>query len=116
MAYVYKGLDGKKLEKVIAELPGVQAELDRQLFEAKVKAEAELKAHRHDGHSEIETEKGDIDRYLILSDDRGQKAAMSIEYGRQATETNAGMEGLFILHKAVRQKPGGLKGTGGGGK
>jgi hypothetical protein len=49
---------------------------------------------------------GDIDYYLVLNDERGQKAAMSIEYGRSADDPedphpHPGTDGLHILHKAA---------------
>lgn len=94
------------LEHVIASLPEVQEWLDEYIFEAAVKAEKDLADHHYDGDSEIDFEAGDVDRYLILSDERGQKAAMSIEYGRAPFvgddgRLRGGMDGLFILHRAV---------------
>jgi hypothetical protein len=125
MAEIYKRVPGKgggKTEKVIALNDGVQEWLDDWVFEAGVRAEEELIEHRAEGHSSIDIEEGDIDRYLILNDERGQKAAMSIEYGREAygidengdvVDANSpaavrvvgAMDGLFILHKATHIKP-----------
>lgn len=122
MAYVYKGIDGKKLEEYIADLPEVQGELRRETFHMATQAKALLAAHHHDGHAEIEVAKGDIDWYVVLSDERGQKAALSIEYGRRAgsyekmvwdsvahrwkktTVHYGAMEGLYILHRATNLK------------
>lgn len=116
MAEIYKKIPGKgggKIQKVIAEHDGVQDWLDEYIFHAAVRAEAILAEHRDQGHAFIEVEAGDIDRYLILNDERGQAAAMSIEYGRAPStreradgtvEESGGMEGLFILHKAVHLK------------
>jgi hypothetical protein len=116
MAEVFAYVNGMKLERFIAKHETVQNELDRIAFEARVRAEAELARHHHDGHAFIETAKGDIDRYIILNDTNGQGAAMSIEYGRQPdADGKGGMEGLAILHKAVRQRLGSMRGTGGGG-
>lgn len=118
------------LEYEIANLPGVQATLDEVLFEAKVRAEEDLKQHQahwrdgddyddvlldvFGGHSKIDTAKGDTDRFLILNDERGQQAAAAIEYGHSAytvtrerkdgtsvTYTVPATEGTFILHRAV---------------
>lgn len=129
MAEVFRSVNGKKLEKYIAQRDEVQDELDRVLFKAEVRAEEHLARVRAsigytgDHHIEIETKRGDVDRYLILSDEAGQRAAMSIEYGRQAYEVERedgttyrveGMEGLGILHKALRARLGSLRGTGGG--
>lgn len=108
MAYVYKGVDGRKLTEVIALNEGVQAELERRAFEIAARAEAELVRHRREGHAEIDIESADVDFYVILSDERGQKAALSIEYGRagyldpDTGEEYGVMEGLYILHNASR--------------
>jgi hypothetical protein len=107
MAYVYKGLDGKKLSEVIARNEGVQAELEARTFEIALRAEADLKQHRVSGDATIEVERGDIDCYVVLSDERGQKAALSIEFGRAESIDRktgrriAASEGLFILHRAT---------------
>lgn len=96
-------MNRRRLNKTIASLDGVQGWLDDYALEAGARGEAMLAQHRHDGHAEIDVEAGKIDRYIILSDERGQKAALSIEYGRQPDDDgNGGMEGLFILHKATR--------------
>lgn len=105
MAKVYRRVKGRKTEKFLATMDGVQEALEDIVYEAAVRAEANLRAHRHDGHAEIDVEHGDVDWYLILSDDRGQKAALSIEYGRRPTldeygNPRGGMDGLFILHDA----------------
>jgi hypothetical protein len=125
MAFIYKNSPGRRAgtQYVVASLDGVQDHLDRVVFEAGVRAEEDLRDHRFDDHAFIEVEEGDIDRYVILNDELGQAAAMSIEYGREGDpdeinpETGAPkgrMEGLFILHKAFRVPPKALKGTGGG--
>lgn len=125
MATIYrkaKGARGSNLEENIALMPGVQEELRKLAFEVTVRAETLLIGHKsHDefgevmaGDSEILMLHGDIDYYVVLSDDRGQKAALSIEYGREAPTDDdgnpyltkdgdpiKGMEGLFILHRAA---------------
>lgn len=110
---------GKKLTRIVALHADVQARLQ---------LEAELGAHRADanlaiirdkpgynitgGHSNIEVAAGNVDRYVILSDERGLGAAMTIEYGRKAAEQfvgdaavvqmSAGTEGAYILHDAMK--------------
>lgn len=107
MATVYRSVKGRKLTRVIALNEGVQSELEFKTFEMAVRAEEALIEHRQEGHAAIEIEHGDVDWYLVLSDERGQKAAMSIEYGRQAYidpdtgEEKGAMDGLFILHSAT---------------
>lgn len=118
MAEIDRRFMGKQFEKGLAGWAPVQGWLDGFIFEAQVRAEEDLAEHRQEGHAFIEAESGRIDRYLILNDMRGQKAAMSIEYGRRAATyqvTNpdtgeqeivrlAAMDGLYILHKAMRAR------------
>ncbi|MGW0861294.1 DUF5403 family protein [Streptomyces sp. NPDC002611] len=120
MAYIYKGLDGKKMSEFIALLPEVQDEIDRRAFEIGVRAEDLLLQHRAEGVAQIDVVKGDIDSYVVLEDTNGTNrksganSAMSIEFGRSAysvevvdqngqyvTEYTVGaMEGLHILEQA----------------
>lgn len=107
MAEVYANVGGRKLTKIIALHQTVQDELEKQVQVGAHKAEADLLEHRAQGHAFIEVESGEVDHYLILNDERGLKAALSIEYGRKAKsdpetgETIPGSRGLFILHKAL---------------
>ncbi|QMP84485.1 protein of unknown function DUF5403 [Streptomyces phage Endor1] len=109
---------GKDFEQFIAMMPGVAGALDDTTFEVAVKAEALLQLHQDydddtDAHSSIEIERGRVDRYVVLNDERGEKAAMSIEYGRAAGKktvrdkdgnkveiTWGESPGLFILAQA----------------
>jgi len=120
MAYIYKGLDGKKIGEIIAMVDGVQAEVDARAFEIGVRAEELLLQHRAEGVAQIEIVKGDIDAYVVLADANGTNkkdnanSALSIEFGRSAydvevvdqqgqyvTEYTVGaMEGLHILEQA----------------
>lgn len=99
--------------ETIARHKGVQEELKKASFEIKVRAEELLIEHRQQNHAEIEWDHGDIDWYVTLSDERGQKAALSIEYGREAYTTTrkdsegneievevGAMDGLYILARA----------------
>lgn len=102
MAEVYRKVGGKKIEKVIALHKDAQDSLERHALTAGMKAEAKLAQHRHDGHARIVVEEADVDRWVILDDERGLAAAMSIEYGRNPDENGkGGMKGLFILHEAT---------------
>lgn len=109
MAKVYASTN-----KIAAQHSATQGELENRAFEVGVRAEQILIAHRMDGHSEITVEHGDIDYYVVLSDERGQKAALSIEYGREAGEYDVrdpetgemvtreygAMDGLYVLAEA----------------
>ncbi|MGW6745417.1 DUF5403 family protein [Streptomyces sp. NPDC055025] len=102
-----------KTPRILSRHQDVQDELERVVFEIAVRAEEILVQHRADGDSSIEVEEGDVDKYVVLSDERGQKAALSIEYGRAAyTVTRKdkfgnefevevpGMDGLYVLATA----------------
>jgi len=118
MAVVFAAVKGKKLTKLIAENDGVQADLEIRTFAAAVRAETMLLEHRAEGHSAIEIDHGKVDWYVILSDERGEQAAMSIEYGRKpyeiqykdgTIEERPGSDGLFILHRAFHLPKKGAK-------
>ncbi|MCP3755759.1 DUF5403 family protein [Streptomyces sp. TBY4] len=114
MAKVYKSVGGRQLTKILALNEAVQAELDVRTFEIAVRAEELLVQHRADGHAQIDIDEGKVDRFVVLSDERGQKAALSIEYGRQASvvvrkdkdgndyfDVVPPMDGLYILATAA---------------
>jgi hypothetical protein len=93
------------VEHVAALHVDAQNALDRESRKVASKAERKLAQHKHDGHAAIEIDEGDVDRHVVLSDERGQKAALSIEFGRSPDdEGKGGMEGLFILHDAAGLK------------
>ncbi|AGM12036.1 hypothetical protein SEA_GODPOWER_14 [Streptomyces phage Godpower] len=118
MAKIYSRVGGRDLEQFIALNDVVQDELDNRTFEIAVRAEGYLAETRLDksngGDSFIDVERGKVDRYVVLSDERGQNAALSIEYGRAAGEYETKdkktgetitvqygeMEGLYILARA----------------
>ncbi|TCC19960.1 DUF5403 family protein [Kribbella sindirgiensis] len=109
MAEVFRGFNGMKFEKALAVEPGVQEGLAEVTLEVAGKAEALLAEHHHDGDAQIDVEVGDVDHYVVLSDERGQLAALSIEFGREPHENEdgelvGGMEGLYILHRAAHLK------------
>jgi hypothetical protein len=97
----------KNVEKALAKEPFVQGFLDDVVFVMESVATVSLIEHKQEGHAYIETAKGRVDRYLILVDERGQKAAMSIEYGRagyidpESGEVWGAMEPLYILTRAA---------------
>lgn len=103
MAEVYRRVAGRPIQKYIAMHETVQDALDEFAFAALSRAQADLAAHHFEGHAFVELAKGRIDRYLILNDERGQRAAMSIEFGRKpGPDGKGGMQGLAILRKAVK--------------
>lgn len=107
MAQIYRRASGRKMEQLIALHATVQNRLDTEILEAAGRAEAKLAAHHDQGHAKIEVEEGRVDRYLVLSDERGYGAAMSIELGHN-TEGRDGVAkhvaGLFIISDALGVK------------
>jgi hypothetical protein len=110
MARVNRKVNGRKLTDIIALHRQAQDAVDDEAMKAAVKAEALLAAHREQGHARILLEKGRVDAYVVLDDERGLFAALSIEYGRGALKPGqnkafpngaAATEGLFILHRAT---------------
>ena len=119
MAKIYDFKGKRQLERRVAVLPGVQAALDEERFKVAVRAEELLLQARQtssysEGHSSIDVADGDVDKYVILDDERGKAAAMSIEYGRAeqfvVRDDGEGQtyldfipatEGLFILARAA---------------
>lgn len=82
MAYIYKGINGRKMTKVIAANDGVQRALDRIAGKETAIAAAILKTHRDSGDSRVYMESGRVDRYVVLDDERGLLAALAILRGR----------------------------------
>lgn len=83
MADVYRRANGKKVEEIIAQTADCRAGLRKEVEARAAVARSVLAAHRHEGHSEINLEEGDIDWFVALDDTRGLSAAMSIEKGRR---------------------------------
>ena len=102
------------IEFKIASLPAVQDHMDEVLLTARVNAIRILESEADSGDSAIQVERGITDRYLILSDERGQQAAAAIEYGRTAynvVDANGDLlyrtkatDGLYVLHRALRMR------------
>ncbi len=106
MAEVFKRAKGMKVEKVVALHERPQNWIDTEANRIGNRAKRNLAQHRHEGHAYIEVTKGDVDRWVTLNDERGQSAAMSIEFGRNATmndegELSGGMRGLAVLRRAA---------------
>lgn len=103
MAEVYKYVRGMKLEKFIAKEPGVQTRLRDQAYQIADLASGILAEHRHAGHSRIEVERSpkQVDWDIVLSDERGQRAAIAIEYGRGEGAPNGPSRGVWALHLAA---------------
>lgn len=71
------------LEELIAHHVTVQRGVDSLAQRTATDAAAVLEARRDRGDSKILTERGRVDRFVILSDERGSQAAAAIEYGRK---------------------------------
>lgn len=131
MATVNRTVNGKKLVKFLAEMDGVQFEVDDRAIEIGHRAEQLLIHHRAEGVAHIEVTKGrkrDPDAYVQLVDSNvtnkesaGANSALSIEFGREDAidehgNKYGGMKGLEILGRAAHlqtrgRKSKSLKGT-----
>lgn len=65
----------------IAYLPEVGREMRKVALAIERDARSILLAHHHDGHARIELNRGQLDYYISLSDERGLHAAAAIEFG-----------------------------------
>lgn len=115
MAEVYKFVRGMPIEKFMAKRGEVQRELEVHAREAYARAQALLASHHKTGNAQIEYEKGEIDRYIILHDpDRivfdeetqttrfqpGDAMAIEVGHGNE-WDLDGHTDGLWILHDAV---------------
>ncbi len=82
MAEVYRQVNGRGLAEIIAYTVESRDGVDDHALKAAGRAEARLAGHKHDGHARIDIEHGDVDAYVVLDDERGLAAALSIEFGR----------------------------------
>lgn len=112
MAEVFDTVHGQPIERVIARTREARDGVRDEVEERKRVAEAILASHRHDGHSKITLEKaGPFDFLLTLDDDRGQGAAMTIEFGREGGNLDvngnpvAPMDPVAPIRKAVNIPP-----------
>lgn len=98
----------KKLNKLLAHLPEVNLEVRAVTRRGGRRAEALLAEHRHSGAARIDVEFGSTDGFVVLNDDRGERHALSIEFGRRDRirddgSIEHGMEGLHVLRDAFPQ-------------
>lgn len=104
---IFDHVGGLKLEKFLAKHKTTQAGLDEIAIARGEIAAAVLGAHRHEGDSYIEIESGSIDRYVVLNDEHGQGAAMTIEFGRKPDANGrGGMEAIRPLRTAIPEARG----------
>jgi hypothetical protein len=101
VAEVYRRVRGQKIQRFIATQPGVQAATRGQARAIAELAQGVLAEHVHFGHSRITMEHGDVDWYVVLNDERGQRAAIAIEYGRSEGAPNGPSKGVWALHLAA---------------
>lgn len=101
MSEVYHRVGGRKTEKFLAMLPEVQDNLERRARTRALKAAIILKQHRYSGDSFIEVLHGKIDWHIVLNDTRGQRAAMTIEFGRTAGSKSGPSEAVAPLRRGV---------------
>lgn len=96
MAEVYR-----EIENYLSHMVGVKAAVKVAAEEGAETARTLLAQHRHSGAARIlvVTSRGP-DTFVTLDDDRGQGAAMTIEFGRKGGGKSGSMEGLHVLGRA----------------
>jgi hypothetical protein len=91
---------GFATDEYFAKLPGVVDAVHDTAQRGGARASALLAQHHAQGHARILVERGNIpDSFVVLSDERGQRAAAAIEFGRSGGPTGA-MQGIFVLRRA----------------
>lgn len=109
MAVVYAYVNGMKITELIARTREAQNGVSAAARRVAAEADVGLAQHHQEGHAAIEIEDADIDRLVVLTDERGLGAAMSMEYGRDEGTTSSWgpMRPLWILHRAADLPTGG---------
>lgn len=92
-------MSGAELVQYLGFRKEAQDEMDRVANVIYGVAEAARLEHWEQGHSEILKESGSMDRFVVLSDERGLRAAGAIEFGR--TGKNGRVEGMKALAKGM---------------
>lgn len=101
------------MNRVVSRVPEVRRAVRAEGRARQALAEAARARHFHDRHVQITGDRDSrwpADYIISMDDDRGQRAVLSIEYGREAftvtradgsTYTVGRMEGLRILRAAL---------------
>lgn len=89
---IYDYVNGQELEAYIAHLPGVHDAVGRKGRSIAGLAEAYLdtRPKHRTGKSRVVVEHGRLDTYVILDDERDERAAAAIEYGNKYGGGNVG--------------------------
>lgn len=107
MASVYKVVNGKKIQKLIAQTSEVQRGLDEEVLKAHSRAEVLMDRHHQTYRARVTLEEGRIDRYLVLENEGDPNwSAYDIEVGHYMGKRSKGdkrpwVEGIWVLHDAV---------------
>lgn len=104
MADIFNDHNGRGgLPDQLAHLKGVKLAVRATAEKGAAVASARLEAHRDTGDARITVQPGVTDVLVTLDDDRGQRAAMTIEFGRAGGNVDSAgrvvtrMEGLHVL-------------------
>jgi hypothetical protein len=108
VAEVYASIQGAPFEDWLAHTRMVNDGVHTHAAQRATIAKRIHAEHRKEGHSYVELTKGDrTDWFVNLNDERGLRAAMSIEFGRGASEPDdptapalGQTRGTWTLHRA----------------
>ena len=93
------GFRNDPMNIVVSNLDGVHDHLGDVAQNAATRATTRLAQHRHDGHARITTTEGDVDWFVNLDDEDGERAAAAIEFGH--TRNGRYVPGLYIITRAT---------------
>ncbi|WP_218030257.1 DUF5403 family protein [Pseudonocardia hydrocarbonoxydans] len=92
----------KTINRIVSRLPAVRDAVKDHADQIGRRAEARLAAHRDAGATRVGVDhSGQIDSVVYLDDERGAKAALSIEFGHTDPRTGRHVEGLYVLYGAA---------------
>lgn len=90
-----------RMRRLVARLQEVRGPVAKEGKRRQAEAAAVLAAARDSGNSRITGRRGRTDYNIELDDDRGQSAAISIEYGRTAMPGKKGSRPVGALAAAM---------------
>lgn len=93
------GFRNDPMNKVVSNLPGVHDHLGDVASRAQRRGATQLAMHRHEGHAKVTTTEGDVDWFVNLDDEAGERAAAAIEFGY--SRNGKIVRGLYILTRAT---------------
>lgn len=83
----------------VANLAGVQRQMDSVTQSVEARAKANLNARRKTGEHSISTDRGEVDRFVIMKG----RGSLALEVGHHHNRSGEFVEGAHILRNALRK-------------